>query len=204
MEAYDKPIVTPPDVIDAVFHWVQSQLPVNNDLLYLGFRGHYAKSVSNSHSAPWNGKTNWGGQKPDIPRGYPGFDGRIWMIFRTEDFNNKPWYGHSSDLIEKTRLYSGSGGAGDYNNPLTRGIFYDKLREKYPGIYPLGWDGRFYLDDWPELKVGLALEQWHMDGESMLMQTVNEDFRPYLNSVRQDAYEKRQRKQVNMVKAAGN
>ena len=33
-------------------------------------------SVSNTHDAPLNGVTNWGGRKPGAPHGYPGWYGR--------------------------------------------------------------------------------------------------------------------------------
>jgi len=42
----------------------------------------YSKSISNSHAAPRDGETNWGGDKKNVPRGYPGFGGRIEISFK--------------------------------------------------------------------------------------------------------------------------
>lgn len=40
-------------------------------------RINFHECVSNSHASPRNGKTNWGGRDPDLPRGYPGFSGHV-------------------------------------------------------------------------------------------------------------------------------
>jgi hypothetical protein len=39
----------------------------------------YSEETSNSHSCPIGGGTNWGGQKKDVPRGYPGWNAH-WVI----------------------------------------------------------------------------------------------------------------------------
>ena len=40
-------------------------------------RIHFSENVSNTHSKPRNGVSNWGGRDPDAPRGYPGFSGHV-------------------------------------------------------------------------------------------------------------------------------
>lgn len=37
----------------------------------------FSECTSNTHAAPRNGETNWGGRKDNVPRGYPGFSGHI-------------------------------------------------------------------------------------------------------------------------------
>lgn len=65
------------------------------------------ESVSNTHSFPHNGETNWGGNKPDVPRGYPGWRGRI--EFRTS--HDYPSF--SSNLLKGSRIHIGTGGGSD-------------------------------------------------------------------------------------------
>lgn len=63
--------------------------------------------VSNSHHCPMNsGVTNWGGEKKDAPRGYPGFHGRVYFKF-SHDFPS-----FCSDMWEGTGLETGTGGGG--------------------------------------------------------------------------------------------
>jgi hypothetical protein len=64
-------------------------------------------SVSNSHHCPMSGGvTNWGGEKKDAPKGYPGFQGRVEFKFS----HDTP--GFSSDMWKNTGLETGSGGGG--------------------------------------------------------------------------------------------
>jgi uncharacterized C2H2 Zn-finger protein len=82
--------------------------------------------VSNSHSCPRNGKTNWGGQNKDVPRGYPGWEGRI------EFCTSHDIPGFSSDLFRGTGIHLGSGGG------MSRNRF--------------GYEVRLYDSDWPGLE----------------------------------------------------
>jgi len=61
---------------------------------------------SNSHSAPKGKKTNWGGKK-GIPTGYPGFRGRIRFFL-------SGYPDSSSNILDDTAIYTGSGGGGGY------------------------------------------------------------------------------------------
>lgn len=75
--------------------------------LTLKFDG-YRQDCSNSHTAPRNGATNWGGyrDKEGVPRGYPGWRGRI-----TFSVNHSTSFG--SNYFENTPICTGSGGGGD-------------------------------------------------------------------------------------------
>jgi hypothetical protein len=84
--------------------------------------GDYRNSVSNSHSCPHNGVTNWG-SKADKPKGYPGIYGRI----NVEVSNGNNYTGFLSDYFTPVRVFTGSGGGGNYEVTL-------------------------WLDDWPGLK----------------------------------------------------
>ena len=48
-------------------------ISVSNLVIKLRFND----EVSNSHGSPLNGETNWGGYKKHLPRGYPGWSGKI-------------------------------------------------------------------------------------------------------------------------------
>jgi hypothetical protein len=91
----------------------------------------YSESVSNSHNRPHNGVTNWGGRETlkdgtPAPRGYPGFSGRIEFQTSHEPFS------FASNIMEGTRIHTGSGGGGGNNT--------------------YRYDVKFFLDDWPGLK----------------------------------------------------
>jgi hypothetical protein len=90
---------------------------------------HWSNCVSNSHSAPHNGVTNWSKRDEDKPVGYPGWKGRI----EYKISHDLPSFG--SDLMEGTRIHTGTGGS-------TNGTNY-------------GFGVSFFADDWP----GLAGQQ---------------------------------------------
>jgi hypothetical protein len=84
--------------------------------------GEYRDRVSNTHSCPRNGVTNWG-SKADKPKGYPGIYGRIEIKVQNKD----NYSGFLSDYLGPADVHTGSGGHGDYDVTL-------------------------WLDDWPGLK----------------------------------------------------
>lgn len=107
-------------------------------ITYLDIR--WSDSVSNSHDCPHNGVTNWAGRDQNAPRGYPGWGGRIEYQISHE----LPGFG--SDIMEGTRIHTGTGG-GTSNN-------------RY------GFDVRFFADDWPGLE---KLRAWNiLRGTDML------------------------------------
>ena len=104
----------------------------------------YSDMISNSHSCPHTGITNWnydtfkdGTLKP---RGYPGFGGRIEFQIDTATSN------FSSDVFKGTRIYTGSGGGG--------------------GGGKYGYDVKFFLDDWPGIarRIREERDQHERDG----------------------------------------
>ena len=93
---------------------------------------HWSDRVSNSHDCPHNGVINWGGRKEGAPRGYPGWQGRI----EYQTSHDLPGFG--SDLMEGTRVHTGTGG-GTSNN-------------RY------GFRVSFFADDWPGLMAQRVLD----------------------------------------------
>jgi hypothetical protein len=61
-------------------------------------------NVSNSHSAPADGKTNWW-RHDDQPLGYPGWKGRL-----RYSVSNPRTYRFASDFFKGTPIHTGSGG----------------------------------------------------------------------------------------------
>ena len=81
-------------------------------------------NVSNSHSHPRNGVSNWGGDYGK-PTGYPGWGGRI-------EFQLSHDLGFGSDVFRNVGVHTGTGG-GISNN-------------RY------GYDVKFFASDWPGLE----------------------------------------------------
>jgi len=91
------------------------------------------ESVSNTHNCPRGGKTNWGGRKPNVPHGYPGWRGRI--TFSVRQYNpdgtiNKRPPAHGSEVFNNTGICTGSGGGGS-NSSSYDVIFFDA---DWPGL----------------------------------------------------------------------
>jgi hypothetical protein len=114
---------------------------------------HYSDMVSNSHSSPEGYPQNWS-RKEDAVKGYPGWQGRVWIRYTEEcrSFGSSPF--------EKTLTHTGTGGAGGYNGPWQavahhRWERYGNMRrvpkDVYPEIKHYSWDYRFYDLDWPLL-----------------------------------------------------
>lgn len=91
-------------------------------ITYLEMR--WNDNVSNTHSCPHNGVTNWGGKNEDAPCGYPGWSGKI----EYEISHQIPTFG--SDLMKGSRIHIGSGGGNGLN---------------------YGYGVELFADDWPEL-----------------------------------------------------
>ena len=99
--------------------------PVLNSINLVGMR--WTNEMSNSHSAPFGKEQNWGGQKKDVPRNYPGWHGRIEFNV-TGDFP-----GFCSDIFEDTGLNTGSGGGGTNSY----GYSLDMWADDFPTMYDL-------------------------------------------------------------------
>lgn len=90
---------------------------------------YYSRSVSNSHSCPRNGVTNWGGQRVGAPNGYPGWSVRVaGSLFRLPKDGSEYPYGDALNLIG---IHTGTGGGGNES---------------------WGYDAKIFLDDWSGLK----------------------------------------------------
>jgi hypothetical protein len=114
--------------------------PVPELVWFTEFNLLWSDEVSNSHTCPHNGVTNWGGREklPDgtpAPRGYPGWTGRMeWRVKWP-----KEWDGTylGSDLFKgrRCRIYSGTGGGGHYRD----------------GCQTFGYGVEIFAADWPGL-----------------------------------------------------
>jgi hypothetical protein len=79
-------------------------------------------SVSNSHSCPKDGVTNWGDRTPGAPRGYPGWCGQIeWLVEWPKEFDSvylgSDLFSRGSFSTGRQRAHTGTGGgAGGHFN----------------------------------------------------------------------------------------
>ena len=124
-------------------------LPMPQLLEFTQFSLQWSDSVSNSHSCPIDGMTNWGGREKmkdgsPAPRGYPGWTGRVeWIVKWPKEFDGIYLGG---DLFSKgtfrsgrQRAHTGTGGGG--------GMRLDKKHGCY--VQSFGYDFRLYASDWP-------------------------------------------------------
>lgn len=100
---------------------------------------HYSDRVSNSHSCPLNGVTNWGGRDTykdgtPKPRGYPGWQGRLeWRVKWPEKYDT---FYPGGRLFAGSCVHTGTGGGGGYRD----------------GHAHFGYGVSIFEDDWPGLK----------------------------------------------------
>jgi hypothetical protein len=88
---------------------------------------HWGAHVSNSHSAPFGKKTNWGSRDVNEPTSYPGWTGNI--RYRPTDYDTSSYH-FGSDAWVGTGINTGSGGY---------------AREYY-------YDVKLFADDWPAMR----------------------------------------------------
>lgn len=117
-------------------------------------------TVRNTHSAPMNGEQNWSASDPNIPTGYPGWNGRVWIRYKDRNTSG------SSEAFRSTLTYPGTGGGGSYNGfwesiCTERWNRYKFSTEKdtYPEINCYSWDYRIYESDWPLLQSEIQKQQ---------------------------------------------
>lgn len=96
----------------------------------------WSESVSNSHSCPRGGTTNWGGRNimsdgSPAPRGYPGWSGRI-------EFQLSHDLGFGSDIMKPIGIHTGTGGGINGNR--------------------YGYDVKFFASDWTGLEKNNVFE----------------------------------------------
>jgi hypothetical protein len=87
----------------------------------------YEDEISNSHSCPRNGLTNWH-SKPNLPRGYPGWRGDIEFEILPQSSSEDIDAYH---ILNDAGIYLGTGGS-------TNGLYHR-------------YDVKFFEDDWPGL-----------------------------------------------------
>jgi len=91
-------------------------------ITYLDVR--WSDNVSNSHSRPRGGVSNWG-RDTSKPTGYPGWSGRI-------EFQLSHDLGFGSDVFSNVGIHTGTGGGTSENR--------------------YGYDVKFFASDWPGLE----------------------------------------------------
>lgn len=122
----------------------------SNRLLGMCWDIGYSQKVSNTHSCPRNGVTNWS-CVPEKPKGYRGFHGRLWLRYADTMESD------ARDALFNARIHTGTGGYGSYNGPWSAvtDMYYSKFKGvmcKAPNINCYSWDFRFYIDDFEELQ----------------------------------------------------
>lgn len=121
--------------------------PIPRLLEFTTFNLRWNDSVSNSHSCPHNGVTNWSpswNKDKTVPTGYPGWQGRAdWIVAWPQE-----WDGHylGSDLFShgtfqsgRQRAHTGTGGGGGMRFSEKHGCH----------VMSCGYELRIYAADWP-------------------------------------------------------
>lgn len=146
MEIYQDVVIE----LDNVGNQVRDHINKSKELFSMEWNVIHNNSVSNTHSCPKDGIKNWHCHR-DRPNGYPGWEGRLWLNFKEQ------YEGFSSDTVQGSLTYVGTGGAGNYNGTCQVGHMFS-------------WDYRFYDSDFPKLEelVGIAkaqqlIYQYHAD-----------------------------------------
>jgi hypothetical protein len=127
--------------------------PIPELLEFTTFDVRWNPAVSNSHSRPHNGVTNWGVRDPNAPTSYPGWSGRVEWIVRWP----KEWDGVylGSDLFRdgfgsRVRAYSGTGGGGGMRWSEKHGCH----------VQSFGYDFRMFAADWPGMARVVGMQQF--------------------------------------------
>lgn len=119
----------------------------------------HSNMVSNSHSSPEGFKQNWCGygDKDNIPRGYPGWSGRVWVRYKKES-----GYSFGSDPFGRALAHTGTGGGGSYNGPweaVSSARWHRYGHQRGPNMFPevncYSWDFRIFDADWPEVTANI-------------------------------------------------
>jgi hypothetical protein len=139
-----------PDSLDSLGYFVIKV--INEKEIVTGFKWdvRFSPKVSNSHSCPIAGVSNFSGHK-NLPTGYPGFTGRVWIRYLKEPEH------FASDTFSKTCTHTGTGGFGSYNGPFDEisHVFWERNRRPnksscdFLSLSIYSWDYRFYIQDFP-------------------------------------------------------
>lgn len=164
------------DSVIAVTNGIFKQSDSESRLVGLAWDLKYADSVSNSHSSPVTGVSNWGGRIEGARRGYSGMEGRVWARYSANPRG-------ASNALNQSCLQTGSGGSGTYDGlwsqvssqhyTMTCNIMDDdsikgivKPDDRYYSnknracdylgithtLYLYSWGGHFFLPDFPVLE----------------------------------------------------
>ncbi len=133
------------EVVGFSARYLNKILGKNTEVVYLMITGVFGRT-SNTHCAPCNGVTNWR-SKPDKPRGYPGWTGKVWVAFSNDHYTkrNSCWWSHSG--LSECCIHGGTGGGGHYNYPFHDCI----LPNKRPPMKQSGFSLDMFEQDWPSL-----------------------------------------------------
>lgn len=137
-------------IVDGIRHDVKiGRDNTENELLGIAFDVTYKDFISNTHSAPKNGVENFLCKK-ELPKGYPGFSGRVW--YRTKNEHNPK---NTFQKFPTGCLHTGTGGYGSYGCKLWNTFSnynyrYGMGRENKPFIY--SYDCKIFTDDFPEFE----------------------------------------------------
>lgn len=153
----------------------------DRDLKLLGVAWNYRYSdmVSNTHSCPRNGETNWGGRKENAPRGYPGYLGRLWVRY-----NKSPKMSGSGPFeFRECGVNIGTGGAGGYDGPWecvgTAQYKIDiakKKNRRFRDLHLYSWGSEVFLDDLTDLTKEF-IDTWRIERALMNESTSLPDLR---------------------------
>lgn len=110
---------------------LKSEVNKHPKLISFNVKFDWSNEVSNSHSCPLDGETNWGGgrDKDKVPRSYPGWRGTIDYVLSADP------PGFSSDYFSEPHcgIHTGSGGSGS------------------KGRHSCHYELRLYASDWPKM-----------------------------------------------------
>jgi hypothetical protein len=149
---------------EAMLSYVDHKLKSkNNRVVGLCWDVRKRELVSNTHQAPEGKPTNWSHSRTDLPKGYPGYAGRIWFRFdQHPDYASYTW----SDTL----TYTGTGGYGGYGGHWEyifllchRASLRMSLKEraqfhKTHPIHAYSYDFCFFSEDWPGLEYGRVFD----------------------------------------------
>lgn len=109
----------------------------------------WSDSASNSHASPRGKHTNWGGRDLDkdgnpLPRGYPGFTGRI-------EYTMSHDIGFGSDIMRGLGVHTGTGGGINGNKYGYSVTFFDA---DWPGLVANRTMDILADNNWKKVKIG--------------------------------------------------
>ncbi len=134
--------------------------PVPRLLGFTTFSVRWNPRVSNSHSCPHNGMTNWGGREQidgqPAPRSYPGWSGRVdWIVAWPKEWDGLYLGG---DLFSggfgrsgRQRAHTGTGGGG--------GMRWDEDHKCH--VQSFGYDFKLFAADWPGMARAEGMKQFN-------------------------------------------